>query len=54
MDNQFRTIYLDAGTYLYNLKDDSGEHNNLADNYPKKIEELYQAHERLKKNLQNQ
>ena len=48
MDNHFRTIQLDDGTYMYNLTDEPGEQNNLADNYPKKIDKLYKAHESWK------
>ncbi|ETN96393.1 sulfatase family protein [Zhouia amylolytica] len=39
-DNHFRSIHLDKGTYLYNLKNDLGETTNLAGEHPEKIKEL--------------
>ena len=45
---------MDDGTYMYNLKEDSKEQKNLADNSLKKIDKLYKAYERWKNNLQNQ
>lgn len=50
-DNHFRTIHLDAGTYLYNLKDDPGEQNNLAKSHADKLQELRHEYENWKTNL---
>uniref|UniRef100_UPI003217857E sulfatase family protein n=1 Tax=uncultured Draconibacterium sp. TaxID=1573823 RepID=UPI003217857E len=50
-DNHFRTINLDAGTYLYNLDRDPGEKNNLAEKYPEKINELDALHKTWKESL---
>jgi len=39
-DNHYRSIHLNAGTYLYNLTKDPGEKNNLVQDFPKKTKEL--------------
>lgn len=50
-DNHFRTIHLDAGTYLYNLSNDPGEQKNLAEKYPDLIKELTIEHRKWKSSL---
>jgi arylsulfatase A len=40
----------DAKPQLYNLKDDIGEKNNLADQYPEKLAELKKALENIRNN----
>lgn len=50
-DNHFRTIHLDAGKYLFNLKDDPGEQSNLAEKFPEKVEELMLDHQQWKNTL---
>ncbi|MBR8536660.1 sulfatase-like hydrolase/transferase [Carboxylicivirga sediminis] len=47
-DNHFRTINIDAGIYLYNLEEDPGERNNLADINKAKLEELRREYENWK------
>ncbi|WP_223551658.1 sulfatase [Aestuariivivens sp. NBU2969] len=50
-DYIFRSIHLEKGTYLYNLLDDPGCKNNLADKNPVKVTELTKIHENWVKNL---
>lgn len=51
-DNHFRTINIDAGIYLYNLKEDPGEKNNLALLYKDKVKSLTTIHSNWRKTLQ--
>lgn len=50
-DNHFRTINIDAGTYLYNLKSDPGEKVNLAKKLPNRIKDLKNEYKKWKKSL---
>ncbi|WP_345007704.1 sulfatase family protein [Snuella lapsa] len=50
-DNHFRTIHLDAGTYLHNLETDPGEQNNLSGKHPEIVEELTAVYGAWKKRL---
>lgn len=50
-DNHFRSIHLDAGTYLYNLATDPSEQNNLAKSNIEKLNELKKEYELWKQNL---
>lgn len=50
-DNHFRSIHLDKGTYLYDLKEDIGETTNLADRQPDKVKELTAAYKYWKEEV---
>lgn len=45
-DNKFRSIDLNAGTYLFNLTEDPGEQNNLSQNDKDKVLELTNVYKR--------
>jgi arylsulfatase A-like enzyme len=50
-NNHFRTIHLNAGTYLYDLHDDPGEKNNLIETHPEIVQQLTEVHNNWKINL---